>query len=546
MKLSSKSTQEAFARSPWLKLGSLIGVCLLLIAAVFGVWKAFSLPARTEQPIALVNYEHRGEFDYMVYLEPNSLYGPLQPQEKETEEEISQVFFRNIIDEAWLAFSYNFSCGQSLISITNKVVVSAIAKNPGMWQKEIPILEETHGGQEFKVDFPLDLESLENVVDEIEEEIGVRGYQNQLTIKAAVHTTAVTDLGQIVEDDFSHEITVNIQAYTLKLEGSLKRSDTGIDNYISYSEEGWFGYEVYLKPNMLYETDVLRSEAPPAAEPPAAEPPSPPQTLGPGLVYFPNIVDSIEASFSYQFLSDKPVANLVEEVKVTAVLKYPDMWSKSFTLVPKTSKTGPLVVDFPVDIEALYTMTDTLRDELGLGAASYDVTIQAVVHTTGDTDSGHIDEVFTHSLQGRLGMTTFTLKGNLGNQQPGAIVENRMVPVADTWVFRVLSLAGLALTVFALLFVLRNSRQAQAVAISKIEEEALRAKRKYKGVIVDVGELPPAGAGERVIPIGSVDELVSAADALLKPVLHHAEADKHTYCVIDGGVRYLHVIETQE
>ena len=546
MKLSSKSTQEAFARSPWLKLGSLIGVCLLLIAAVFGVWKAFSLPARTEQPIALVNYEHRGEFDYMVYLEPNSLYGPLQPQEKETEEEISQVFFRNIIDEAWLAFSYNFSCGQSLISITNKVVVSAIAKNPGMWQKEIPILEETHGGQEFKVDFPLDLESLENVVDEIEEEIGVRGYQNQLTIKAAVHTTAVTDLGQIVEDDFSHEITVNIQAYTLKLEDSLKRSDTGIDNYISYSEEGWFGYEVYLKPNMLYETDVLRSEAPPAAEPPAAEPPSPPQTLGPGLVYFPNIVDSIEASFSYQFLSDKPVANLVEEVKVTAVLKYPDMWSKSFTLVPKTSKTGPLVVDFPVDIEALYTMTDTLRDELGLGAASYDVTIQAVVHTTGDTDSGHIDEVFTHSLQGRLGMTTFTLKGNLGNQQPGAIVENRMVPVADTWVFRVLSLAGLALTVFALLFVLRNSRQAQAVAISKIEEEALRAKRKYKGVIVDVGELPPAGAGERVIPIGSVDELVSAADALLKPVLHHAEADKHTYCVIDGGVRYLHVIETQE
>jgi len=546
MKLSSKSTQEAFARSPWLKLGSLVVVCLLLIAAIFGVWKAFSLPARTEQPIALVNYEHRGEFDYMVYLEPNSLYGPLQPQEKETEEETSQVFFRNIIDEAWLAFSYNFSCGQSLISITNKVVVSAIAENPGMWQKEIPILEETLEGQEIQVNFPLDLESLENVVDEIEEEIGVRSYQNQLIIKAAVHTTAVTALGQIIEDDFSHEITVNIQAYTLKLDGSLKRSDTGIEDGISYSEEGRFDYEVYLKPNMLYETDVLRSEAPPAAEPPPAAESSSLTPLGPGLTYFTNIVDSIEASFSYQFLSDKPVANLVEEVEVTAVLEYPDMWSKSFTLVPKTSKTGPLVVDFPVDIEALYTMTDTLRDELGLGAASYDVTIQAVVHTTGDTDSGHIDEVFTHSLQGRLGMTTFTLRGNLDKQQPGAIVENRTVPIASTWVFRILSVAGLVLVVFALLFVLRNSRQAQAVAISKTEEEALRAKRKHKGVIVDVGELPPSGAGELVIPIGSVDELVSTADALLKPVLHHAEADKHTYFVIDGGVRYLYVSGSQE
>ena len=545
MKLSSKSTQEAFARSPWLKLGSLVVVCLLLIATVFGVWKAFSLPARTEQPIALVNYEHRGEFDYLVYLKPNSLYGSTQPQEEETDQETSPVFFRNIIDEAWLAFSYNFSCGQSLSSITSKVVVSAIAENPGMWQKEIPLLEETHGGRQVSVDFPLDLESLESVVDDIEQEIGLRGYyQNQFVIRAAVHTTAVTAPGQIIEDDFSHEITVTVQAYTFTLEGSLERSDTGIQGGVSYSQEGRFDYEVYLEPNMLYETDVLRSEPPPAAEsPPAAQSPSL-APLGPGLTYFRNIVDNIMASFSYQFLSDKPVANLVEEVEVTAVLEYPDMWSKSFTLVPRTSNTGPFVVDFPVDIRAFDAITDTLRSELGFGAASYGLTIQATVHTTGDTESGHIDEVFTHSLVGQLGTTTFMLKGNLGDQQPGAIVENRMVPVASTWVFRILSLAGLALAVFGFLFVLWNSRQAQAVAISGMEEEALRAKRKHRGVIVDVGELPPTGAGEAVIPIGSVDELVRTADALLKPVLHHAEADRHTYCIIDSSVRYLYISET--
>ena len=537
MKLSSKSTQEAFARSPWLKLGSLVGVSLLLIAALFGVWKAFSLPASTEQPIAVANYEHRGVFDYLVYLKPNSLSGPLQPQQEQAEE-ISQVFFRNIIDEARLAFSYNFSCSQSLSSVTNKVVVSAIAENPGIWQKEVPILEEIHGGQHISVDFPLDLESLESVVDDIEEEIGFGGYQNQFIIEATVHTTAVTALGQIVEDDFSHEITVNIQAYTLKLAGSLKRSDTGIEDYISYSQEGWFDYEVYLKPNKLYETDVLRSEAPPAAEPP-----SPPQTLGPGLVYFPNIVDSIEASFSYQFLSDKPATNLVEEVEVTALLEYPGMWSKSFTLVPKTSKSGPFVVDFPVDIEAFTAMTNTLRSELGFGSATYDLTIQAAVHTAGDIGSEHIDQVFTHSLEGKLGTTTFTLTGDLGKQQPGTIVEYRTVTVGKTWVFRALSLAGLALAVFGLLFVLRNRHQAQAVTIPRMEEEALRAKRKHKGVIVDVGELPPIGAGEAVIPIGSVDELVRTADALLKPVLHYAEADKHTYCIIDSGVRYLYVIK---
>ncbi len=542
MKPSSNSTQKAFARSPWLKVGSLIGACLLLIAAGFGAWKAFSLPTSTEQPVVLVNYEHRGEFDYSVYLKPNSLYGPLQPQQEETEEDTAPVFFRNIIDKASLTFSYNYSCGQPLSTITNEVAVSAIAENPGMWQKEIAILEETHEGQQVSVEFPLDLEPLENVVDEIEDEIGVRGSGNQFIIRATVHTIAVTALGQTIESDFSHEITVVVQAYTLTLDGSFERSNTGSDDDISYIQEGRFDYEVYLKPNSLYDTDLLSSEAPPAAESPSLTP------LGPGLTYFNNIVDNVVASFSYQFLSDsdKPVTNLVEEVEVTAVLRYPEMWTKSFTMVPKTSYRGPFVVDFPVDIEGFRTFTDTLRTELGLGAASYDLAVQATVHTTGDTESGPIDEIFVHSLQGQLGTTTFNLAGSLTKQQPGTISENRMAPVANTWVFRGLSLAGLVLAVLLFVFVVRNSRKAQAVAIAGMEEEALRAKRKHKGVIVDVGELPPAGAGEVIIPVGSLDELVSTADALLKPVLHHARADRHTYCVIDGGVRYVYVAEAQE
>ena len=272
MKLISKSTQEAFARSPWLKVGSVAGASLLLIASLFGVWRAFSTPAKIEEPVVVLNYEHGGEFDYLVYLKPNSLYGSKQPQSDGT---TSVVFFRKIIDEARLAFSYKFDSSQPLADVTNQVEVSIIAENPGMWQKEIPILEETHEGREFKVDFPLHLKSLESVVDDIEEEIGVGSYQNQFIIKAIVHTTAETAGGRTIEDDFSHEITAIIQTNTLQLQGSLKRSDTGSKDDISYSEEGWFDYEVYLKPNKLYETPVLRSEPPPAAEPPA-EPPAPP------------------------------------------------------------------------------------------------------------------------------------------------------------------------------------------------------------------------------------------------------------------------------
>jgi len=42
------------------------------------------------------------------------------------------------------------------------------------------------------------------------------------------------------------------------------------------------------------------------------------------------------------------------------------------------------------------------------------------------------------------------------------------------------------------------------------------------------------------------DELVRIADDLVKPILHQAKEGRHIYCIIDSGVRYLYVVETQK
>ena len=75
------------------------------------------------------------------------------------------------------------------------------------------------------------------------------------------------------------------------------------------------------------------------------------------------------------------------------------------------------------------------------------------------------------------------------------------------------------------------------------EEEAFRARKKYKNVVVDVAELLQTKPEEAIVPVGPLDELVKAADSLLKPVLHQVEADRHTYCVIDGLTRYEYISE---
>jgi len=82
--------------------------------------------------------------------------------------------------------------------------------------------------------------------------------------------------------------------------------------------------------------------------------------------------------------------------------------------------------------------------------------------------------------------------------------------------------------------------------VSAGEAEAARARKKYRQMMVDVEELPGVKPTETVIPLNSLDDLVRVADDLVKPILHQAEAGRHTYCVIDSGVRYLYVIETQK
>jgi len=295
---------KAFAGSRRLRITCFALAGALLVASIVGL--GYSTVAPTEE-VPTAKYEHKGQFDYTVYLKPSILYGDFIPTEEEEEAEVPMVFFRNIIREVQLAFSYNFDSSQSLANVTNQVVVSIIAEDPGLWRKEMTQLEETHAGRKFTVDFPLNLSHLDSIVDAIENEIGIVGRERQFIIRAVVTTTAETALGKTIEDEFSYELTAITTARKLELKGDLEGSEEGSKWEIRYKGKGRFDYEVHLKPNQLYETDMLRSEAPPVAEPPS-EPPASPQTLGPGLLYFPKIISNIKACFSYQYLCDRPIS----------------------------------------------------------------------------------------------------------------------------------------------------------------------------------------------------------------------------------------------
>lgn len=528
---------KAFIRSRGIRITCFALAGALLVASVVGL--GYSVAAPTEE-IPTAKYEHRGQFDYKVYLKPSILYGDvILTEEEEEEEEVPLVFFRDIIDEVRLAFNYNFDSSQLLANVTNEVVVSIIAENPGLWQKEMTQLEEIYTGTKFTEDFPLNLSHLDSIVDDIEEDIGITSSKRNFIIRAVVHTTAETALGKTIEDEFSYELTAILTAKKLELKGTLEGSEVGSKEGIMYEGKGRFDYEVYLEPNKLYETDVLRSEALPEAEPPAS-----PQTLGPGLLYFPEIISNIEASFSYQFLCDRPISEQSQEAEVTVIIENPEKWSKSLVVVPETNKVGSFTISFPIDIQYFTMVIDAIGQETGVHGSSYNIVIEANVDTVARTDLGMVNEVYTQTLSGKLEADTLTFDEELSGSQSGSIGGTATPGASGEGGSRAPWIIGLVIALLALGYFGWSQTRLSLAPVSAGEAEAARARKKYRQMMVDVEELPGVKPTETVIPLNSLDDLARIADDLVKPILHWVEEGRHSYCVIDSGVRYVYIVET--
>ena len=109
-------------------------------------------------------------------------------------------------------------------------------------------------------------------------------------------------------------------------------------------------------------------------------------------------------SFTYESASETS-----HEVEIKAVLENPDIWQKEITLVPQKTKTGKFTVSFPLDLEEINELFDTIDEEIKIPSSSRNVTIIANVVSGEDT--------FTQSLPIKLGRNLIEVDSNLTKTQ---------------------------------------------------------------------------------------------------------------------------------
>jgi len=423
--------------------------------------------------------------------------------------------------------------GEPGVKVSEQVEVKAIFNKREVGREEVILVPLTQQPGDFTVSFPVNVSDLASSFT--------------TTIEANVYATIETNTGPMFEI-FSQDLTIVQKGPLIEVSKDLTNTQESYFGELSYEQSGSFYYFVRLKSDSPFGPMTLEPHYLVSSEPPVL--PSS-KTIGPEETILAKLFDRMDVSFSYSFEPRWAVSRIDEEVAVNAIIENPGVWSKTFVLVPPTKKNGEFTVTFPLDNEDFSHFIDVYKaivKETGV-STPHNLTIKADVHTTAQTDFGPVDEEFSQTLSTVLGENILAWEGELIESQPGAIEISRMVPNPDKLMglsiiqMRILSasLAGLIFILLGYLIMLKIRFKPEK--LSPIEEEALLAIKKHRDVIVDIGELPEAQDRETVIQLSSLDELVKAADGLLKPVLHKVEAHKHTYCVIDGLTRYEYISE---
>ena len=138
----------------------------------------------------------------------------------------------------------------------------------------------------------------------------------------------------------------------------------------------------------------------------------------------------------------------------------------------------------------------------------------------------------------------------LMSSKPGSIETTRIIPNPNRYLGLSLSgvkiLSAVMLGIFALLFAYLawlNSKF-KPVGVSPIEKEVRLARKKFGERIAEATSQTPI-EGEKIISLGSMEDLSKVADELGKPIIHQAPTtpeEPHAYYVFDRVTRYEYLL----
>jgi hypothetical protein len=296
----------------------------------------------------------------------------------------------------------------------------------------------------------------------------------------------------------------------------------------SYKQTPNINYRVFLKPNILYESNNLEE----------------------GQLYITEFVDYVRMYFSYEFNGERE-ASIQGDYTVSAFVEGYTMqekqektlWKKGFTLIPITrfeAKNQEITVskEIPLRIEAYNNFAAQVIEASKIGS-SVRLSVVMDVNVQADTDKGVVEEKSSSSIVIPLNVSSFEIGKNGIGEKSGAIEENKQVqlPVEKS----IIIIYGVILGILAMILLYLIFFTTVAPERDPLEKALKKIFKNHGNRLVALnGEIVPSG--ENINRVKSIDDLVRIADEVGKPILYQYHSDFRDmtcFYVYDDKIMYL-------
>lgn len=279
----------------------------------------------------------------------------------------------------------------------------------------------------------------------------------------------------------------------------------------SYNNKSTVNYKIFLKPNILYDTNPLDE----------------------GKIYITEFIDYIKATFNYEFSGEreadiegtydiitKAEGFIIEKEEIKII------WEKDFVIIPQksfsiTDKTKSIKEEIEVRLDEYNTFVKEIIETSKINCQTR-LYIIMNINVKGNTDKGSIEETISPNMVMSLNTNMFQISGNTNIDKSGAIEETKQVQIPvdkRQFVFYCIILGILILALILLVFFTKGV----------LVKDPL--EKKIKGIFKKHGDRLVALNSELAITcdcinkVKSIDDLVRIADEVGKPIMYKYSKD---------------------
>ncbi len=206
-----------------IRRGLVVLFCIMMVFSICITAVAYQKDTTADETVDVYTYSQSGLFDFTFNLGNNSVYNKtsIKPEQ--------DVVFRKIVDSIDASFTYAYRGDEDAETRGEYLLKARVVTD--LWEKEYTLAPKTEfvsttSTANFTVSFPINITFYENVVVEINDEIGIRAKDPVLSLncKIIVHSDY---LKGIVYDSFSHSLNISLYEDVIEFDGDFFQSVAG-------------------------------------------------------------------------------------------------------------------------------------------------------------------------------------------------------------------------------------------------------------------------------------------------------------------------------